>query len=102
MKPMSQQDMEKVMEGFWILFNWLKDSEEVKGVKPAEEDKWNHVPEVLSVKEMAELMNISQWMAYELCRNPGFPAVRIGRRVLVRRDQLMAWMDKEAASKYPY
>lgn len=47
-------------------------------------------------------MNISQWMAYELCRTPSFPAVRIGRRVLVRRDQLMAWMDKEAASKYPY
>lgn len=98
MKPMSQQDMEKVMEGLWVLFKWLKESEEIKPVKPAEEIRWSHVPEVMNVKEMAELMNISQWMAYELCRTTGFPAVRIGRRVLIRKDQLMVWMDKEAGA----
>lgn len=104
MKPMSQEDMEKVMEGLRVLVEWIRGSAEDRQVQPAEEGRWTHVPEAMNVKELAEFMNISQWSAYELCRTTGFPAVRIGRRVLVRKDQLMAWMDKEAgtgnASKY--
>lgn len=95
MKPMSQQDMEKVMEGLWVLVKWLTGEEKTPTKKDPQEGPWVCVPEVMDVRELAEVMNISRWSAYELCRRPDFPAVRIGRRVLIRKDQLITWMDKQ-------
>jgi excisionase family DNA binding protein len=89
---MSQQDMQKVMEGLRVLVEWLQ-----RGKEPAPPQKvdgtWSNIPEVLQVNELAEVLNVSRWTAYELCKRPHFPAVRIGRRILVRKDQLQAWLD---------
>ena len=91
-ETMSQQDMQKVMEGLRVLVEWLQRGKEP--VPPQKVDGiWSNIPEVLQVNELAEVLNVSRWTAYELCRRPHFPAVRIGRRILVRKDQLQAWLD---------
>lgn len=91
---MSQQDMQKVMEGLRVLVEWLQRSKEPKSPQKVE-GTWSNIPEVLHVNELAEVLNVSKWTAYELCRRPDFHAVRIGRRILVRKGQLRPWIDKQ-------
>ena len=49
---------------------------------------------VLSVPEAAELLGISKSKMYEIVRIKGFPAVRVGKRVLVNAKRLEAWLDE--------
>lgn len=37
--------------------------------------------------------------AYELTRKEGFPALHVGKRILVNQDMLMEWMRQEAYRK---
>ena len=46
----------------------------------------------LSVEEMGQRLGISRPLAYELIRKPGFPALRIGRRVVIPFDGLNRWI----------
>ena len=53
----------------------------------------------LTVKDMADWLGISMPKAYELVRTPGFPAMHVGRKVLVNKDMLVAWMAEQSAPK---
>ena len=47
---------------------------------------------VMSVLEMAEQMGISRPKAYELVKEPGFPTIRIGTRILIPVDAFKEWL----------
>ena len=49
----------------------------------------------ISVDEMAELLNISRPSAFTLAHSEGFPAFRVGRRLLINRAGLQSWMDEQ-------
>ena len=51
----------------------------------------------LTVEEMAKQLGISRPIAYDLTHTEGFPAIRIGRRVLVPVDGLKRWLDAQMA-----
>ncbi len=51
----------------------------------------------LSVEEAGKLLGVSRQVAYQLSRRPDFPTLHIGRRVLVPRKQLEAWMDRNVS-----
>ena len=46
----------------------------------------------LSPVEMAEALGISRSKAYELINTPGFPIVRLGKRVVIPVQGLNEWM----------
>ena len=48
----------------------------------------------LSVEEAGKVLGVSRQIAYKLSRLADFPTLHIGRRVLVPRKQLEAWMDQ--------
>lgn len=48
----------------------------------------------LSVDEAGKLLGVSRQVAYQLIHRPDFPTLHIGRRVLVPKKQLEAWMDR--------
>lgn len=48
---------------------------------------YEDLPLMLSVPEMAAL-GISRAGAYELARSEGFPALRIGTRIVIPKDEL--------------
>lgn len=48
----------------------------------------------LSVEEAGKMLGVSRQIAYQLSRRADFPTLHIGRRVLVPRKQLEAWMDR--------
>ncbi|MCD8219426.1 MAG: excisionase family DNA-binding protein [Ruminococcus sp.] len=47
---------------------------------------------VMSVREMAAQMDISLPKAYELVKEPGFPTIRIGTRILIPVDVFKEWL----------
>ena len=54
------------------------------------------LPMYLSVDQLAALLGISRAGAYTYVHTDGFPLLRIGKRMLVPRDQLIAWLDAQA------
>mgnify|MGYP003302508421 CR=1 FL=1 len=52
---------------------------------------------VLSVQELARQMGISLPKAYELVKEPGFPTIHIGKRMMVSREKLLEWLEEHTA-----
>ena len=57
------------------------------------------LPLTLTVPEVGEALGISRAKAYDLVRSEGFPSMRIGTRILVPRDKLIRWIDKETEAQ---
>ena len=60
---------------------------------------YEELPLMLSVLEMAATLGISRAGAYELARTEDFPALKIGTRVVIPKDKLKEWVDKNAGGK---
>ena len=60
---------------------------------------YEELPLTLSVPEMAVALGISRAGAYELARTEGFPALKIGTRIVIPKDKLKEWVDKNAGGK---
>lgn len=58
-------------------------------------ESYNELPLTLSVPELAAVLGISRAGAYELVHSASFPKVRIGKRIVVPRDKLIAWIDTQ-------
>ena len=56
-------------------------------------------PRMLSVAEVASVLGISRASAYELAHRDGFPALKIGSRIVVPKDKFLAWIDANSGSK---
>lgn len=52
------------------------------------------VEDIMTVAQMAEFLHVSSDTAYELVHSRGFPAFRVGRKILVTREKLMEWIAK--------
>ena len=58
----------------------------------------HEIPEprpTLSVPEAAELLGISQWLLLQQIRRGQIPHKRCGRRILLSRARLLAWLDEQ-------
>lgn len=51
-----------------------------------------HIPRLLKAEEVADATGLSKARVYELVRLDMLPAVRLGRSVRFRADQLDQWM----------
>ncbi len=50
---------------------------------------------LLTIKEIAKIMNIAVSTAYEVARRTDFPAVRINNLVRVSKADLFAWIEMQ-------
>ena len=57
---------------------------------------FSDLPLVLNANQLAGVLNISLTNAYCLLRSENFPTLRIGRRLLVSRDNLLNWMNENS------
>ena len=55
---------------------------------------YEELPLMLSVPEMAAALGISRAGAYELARSEGFPALRIGTRIVIPKEELREWIKR--------
>lgn len=51
------------------------------------------------IPEMAEALGISCAETYELARHEGFPALRIGTRIVIPKDELREWSKQNMGSR---
>ena len=56
----------------------------------------DQLPLSLTADQVASVLNISRTHAYELMHSYGFPTLHIGSRMVVPRDKLIQWIDKNA------
>ena len=52
----------------------------------------------LTVEEAAKMLGVSRIKGYELAHSEGFPAMRLGRKLLIPRDRFLAWIDEQAGT----
>ena len=56
---------------------------------------YEDLPLPLTAPEVGEALGISRASAYELVRRKGFSSIRIGTRILVPKDKLIAWINEQ-------
>ena len=56
---------------------------------------YDQLPVALNADQVAAVLGISRAGAYNLMRSEGFPTLRIGSRMVVPKDKLLAWLDKQ-------
>lgn len=53
----------------------------------------------MSVTELSMQMGISLPKAYELVKQPGFPTIRVGTRILIPVDGFQEWLKKNSQTE---
>ena len=54
------------------------------------------LPLTLKAEEATKVLRISKSKVYELAQSESFPAIRIGKRVVIPRDKLIEWLNNQA------
>jgi len=54
-------------------------------------------PATLSAEELAKALNISMSTSYRLLHSKGFPVVKIGKRRMVTKHDLLKWMSERVS-----
>ena len=60
---------------------------------------YDELPLFLNAELVAKVLGVSISSAYELMHEAGFPALRIGSRIVVPKDKLREWIDANTAQK---
>ena len=55
---------------------------------------YDELPIMLSVPQLAAVLNISRSIAYALVRSDGFTSLKIGSRIVVPKDNLLCWINE--------
>lgn len=53
---------------------------------------YDELPLLLNVKQLTELLGVSESSVYELIQAPDFPSLRIGKRIVVPKEELRQWI----------
>ena len=56
---------------------------------------YDELPLMLSVPEVAAVLGISRAGTYELVRSNGFPALKIGSRIVVPKEKFIEWINAQ-------
>ena len=59
---------------------------------------YDELPIMLSVPQLASALGISRSSAYTLVRSDGFPALKIGSRLVIPKDKLQVWINENCPS----
>ena len=57
------------------------------------------LPLTLNADQLAQVLGISRANVYCLMHTRGFPTLKIGKRMMVPKDKLMDWMEKEVSTR---
>ena len=58
---------------------------------------YDQLPLALKADQVAAVLGISRVGAYNLMRSEGFPTLFIGKRMIVPRDKLIDWMNRQVS-----
>jgi excisionase family DNA binding protein len=55
----------------------------------------DQLPITLCAEEVSQVLGISRANAYTLMHAQDFPTIKIGKRMVVPKDKLIAWMEEQ-------
>ena len=53
---------------------------------------YEQLPLLLNVKQLSDLLGVSDSSVYELVQMEDFPSLRIGKRIVVPKEELRQWI----------
>ena len=53
---------------------------------------YDELPLLLNVKQLAELLGVSDSSVYEPIQEDDFPSLRIGKRIVIPKEELREWI----------
>ena len=53
---------------------------------------YDELPLLLNAKQLADLLGVSDSSVYELIQGDGFPSLRIGKRIVIPKEELREWI----------
>ena len=53
---------------------------------------YDELPLLLNTTQLADLLGVSHSSVYELIHEPGFPSLRIGKRIVIPKEELRQWI----------
>ena len=53
---------------------------------------YDELPLLLNTTQLADLLGVSHSSVYELIQEPGFPSLRIGKRIVISKEELRQWI----------
>ena len=59
------------------------------------DQEMQNLPFTLNAQQVADVLGVARNSAYTLMHSEGFPTIHIGKRLLVPKDKLLRWMDKQ-------
>lgn len=65
---------------------------EVTVLKKSIYTSYDELPLLLNVKQLADLLGASDSSVYELIQEDGFPSLRIGKRIVIPKEELREWI----------
>ena len=60
---------------------------------------YDDLPLMLSVQDVSAVLGISRAGAYELVKSEGFPAMNIGSRIIVPKEEFILWIKQKVSGK---
>ena len=60
---------------------------------------YDDLPLMLSVQDVASVLGISRAGAYELVKSESFPAMNIGSRIIVPKEEFILWIRQKVSEK---
>ncbi len=62
-------------------------------MKESQFKSYDELPLFLNAETVAKTLGVSPSTGYELMRVPGFPALRIGNRIVVPKEKFIQWVE---------
>ena len=59
---------------------------------------YDQLPLALSAEHVAQALGLSRSGAYALVRSEGFPTIQVGKRLIVPKEQFIAWIAEHAGT----
>ncbi len=69
-------------------------------MKESKYKSYEDLPLFLNAKMVAEVLGIAPSSAYELMHEDDFPTIKIGKRMLVEKENFTAWIAKKSGGSH--
>ena len=64
------------------------------GIKEDQNERVNELPLFLNADTVAKVLGVSPSSGYELMHEQGFPALRIGSRIVIPKEAFIRWVEE--------
>ena len=60
---------------------------------------FDQLPVLINAEELAKLLGVSRTHAYTLMHAKNFPTIFIGKRMMVQKESMLEWLNKQIQQK---